>query len=67
MPSAKIRSLKSWMLVYVSFVVALAAANFGADAESEQTLVSPGSLPAKISTEQSFFRPTIAQSRRKDI
>jgi len=55
------------MLVYVSFVVALAAANFGADAESEQTLVSPGSLPAKISTEQSFFRPTIAQSRRKDI
>jgi hypothetical protein len=61
------RNLKSWMLVYACFVVALTATNFAVDAESDLALVSPGSLPAKFPTEQKFFRPAVAQPSRSDI
>jgi hypothetical protein len=57
MPTASKRILKSWMLVYVSFVVALTAANFGADAESESdlTLVSPDRYQPRFRQNTRFF------------
>ncbi len=67
MSAAIKRNLKFWMLVYVGFVVALTAANLGTDRESDLTDVSPGSLPAGITPEKSFFRPTVEPFRRNDI
>jgi len=64
--------LKSWMLVYVGFVLALTAANtdvgskHGA-AKQGAAVVSPGTLPSASSIEQTFFRPTVAEPRRNDI
>ena len=67
MSTAIKRSLKTWMLVYAGFVVALTAANYGEDSVSDLTEVSPGSLPARISTEEVFFRPAVERPRRNDI
>jgi len=67
MPTTIKRSLKSWMLVYVGFVLALAAAKFDIDAKPGLELVSPGSLPSGVSIEQTYFRPTVADLRRNDI
>jgi hypothetical protein len=67
MPTTIKRSLKSWMLVYVGFVLALTAANFDIDVNPGSKLVSPGSLPTSVSIEQTYFRPTVAEPRRNDI
>ena len=67
MPTIIRRSLKSWMLVYVGFVLALTAANFDNGPNPEAQLVSPGSLPGTGSMEQTYFRQTIAEPRRNDI
>ena len=67
MPAMIKRRLKSWMLVYVSFAVALTAANTGTDAESTAKAVSPGSTPTEVALERSFFRPTVEYPRRNDI
>ena len=61
------RNLKSWMLVYVAFVLALTAANTDVGSKHGAAVVSPGSLPSTSSIEQTFFRPTIAEPRRHDI
>lgn len=61
------RSPKSWILVYAGFVLALTAANIGPNPDSDFALVSPGSLPAEVSVNKIFFRPTIARTRRNDI
>jgi len=66
------RNLKSWMLVYVGFVLALTAANtdvgskHGA-AKHGAAVVSPGTLPSTSLIEQTFFRPTVVEPRRNDI
>jgi hypothetical protein len=67
MPTVIKRSLKSWMLVYAGFALALTAANFGSNADTRSALVSPGSLPNEVSVERSFFQPAFAQPRRNDI
>jgi len=67
MPTVIKRSLKSWMLVYAGFALALTAANSGSDSDTSSALVSPGSLPDEVSVERSFFQPTVAQPRRSDI
>jgi len=67
MPTTIKRSLKSWMLVYVGFVLALTAANFDISSKPGLELVSPGSLPTRVSIEQTYFRPTVAEPRRNDI
>jgi len=67
MPAVIKRSLKSWMLVYVGFALALTAANIGSGSTSTPALVSPGTLPADVSIDRSFFQPTVAQQRRNDI
>jgi hypothetical protein len=67
MPTIIRRNLKSWMFVYVGFALALTAANFGSNTDSNSALVSPGSLPAEVSVERLFFQPTVAQRRRNDI
>ena len=59
--------LKSWMLVYVGFVLALTAANTDIGSKHSAAVVSPGSLPSTSSIEQTFFRPTVAEPRRNDI
>jgi len=66
-PTTIKRSLKSWMLVYIGFILALSAANSDINAKPGSKLVSPGSLPAEISIEQTYFRPTVAEPRRNDI
>lgn len=67
MPTTIKRNLKSWMLVYVGFVLAISAANSDIGSKSAAQLVSPGSLPTGSSIEQTFFRPTVAEPRRNDI
>jgi len=67
MPTVIKRSLKSWMLVYAGFALALTAANIGSQPVSTPALVSPGTLPGEVSVERSFFQPTVAQPRRNDI
>jgi hypothetical protein len=67
MPTVIKRSLKSWMLVYVGFALALTAADIGSQSTPTPALVSPGTLPAELSIERSFFQPTVAQRRRNDI
>jgi hypothetical protein len=67
MPTVIKRSLKSWMLVYVGFALALTAANIDARSSPRSSTVSPGSLPSDVSIEKSFFQPTIPRSRRNDI
>ncbi len=65
---AKIRhSFKIWMIVYVAFALALTAANMGSNGDFGATAVSPGSMPAIIPVERTFFRSTIDQPRRSDI
>jgi len=61
------RNLKSWMLVYVGFVLALTAAHTDSAPRSGAELVSPGALPGSASIEQTFFHPTVAEARRSDI
>jgi len=67
MPTVIKRSLKSWMLVYAAFALAITAANFGSSSDTSSALVSPGSLPVAVSVERSFFQPAFAQPRRNDI
>ena len=67
MSAAIKRNLKSWMLVYVGFVLALTAAHTDLAPSSGAQLVSPGSLPGSVSIEKTFFRPTVAEPRRSDI
>ena len=67
MPTPIKRGLKTWMLVYVGFAVALAAANITPASDTSAALVSPGSLPTDISADQAFFRPADEQSVRNDI
>jgi hypothetical protein len=67
MPTTIRRSLKSWMLVYVGFVLALTAANIDVRPNSGMELVSPGSLPGSDLVEQTFFRPIVAELPRNDI
>jgi hypothetical protein len=61
------RGLKTWMLVYVGFAMALATANSAPAHDTNAALVSPGSLPTDISADQAFFRPADEQSVRNDI
>jgi hypothetical protein len=67
MPTSIKRGLKTWMFVYVGFVVALTAANIGPARDTNAVLVSPGSLPTDISADQTFFRPASEQPVRNDI
>jgi hypothetical protein len=67
MPATIKRSLKSWMLVYVAFAVALSTADTGTNAESSAAAVSPGSTPSEVAVDRRFFRPTVEKSRRNDI
>jgi hypothetical protein len=64
--SARIKSsFKSWMLVYVAFVVALISASIAG--ESSATSVSPGTYPSDTTADKAFFTPTIERPRRNDI
>jgi hypothetical protein len=67
MPTSIKRKLKSWMLVYVGFILALTAANSDTGPKSAAQLVSPGSLPSLDWMEQTYFRPTVAERPRNDI
>jgi hypothetical protein len=67
MPTTIKRKLKSWMLVYVGFVLALTAANSDIGPKSAAQLVSPGTLPGLDSMEQTYFRPAVAELPRNDI
>jgi hypothetical protein len=61
------RSVKTWMLVYVAFLVAFAAAGAGEPPKSDLAALSPGSLPSAMSTDKAYFRPAVEQARRNDI
>ena len=61
------RSVKTWMLVYVAFIVAFTAAGTGATGKTDLAALSPGTPPAAISTEKVYFRPAVEQARRNDI
>jgi len=65
MPTRIKSSFKSWMLVYVAFVVALISASI-AD-ESSAASVSPGTYPSDMTAGKVFFTPTIERPRRNDI
>ena len=67
MPATIKRSLKSWMLVYIAFAVALTTANIGSPPESDAAAVSPGLTPSEIAVDRHFFRPTVDYPRRNDI
>ena len=67
MPTSIKRGLKIWMLVYVGFAVALAAANIAPAHDTNAALVSPGSLPADIRADRAFFQPAAEQRVRNDI
>lgn len=58
-------SLKSWMLVYVAFVIAMMSA--GTVGDSSAAAVSPGTYPSDITADKVFFAPTIERPRRNDI
>ena len=64
--TAKIKSgFKSWMLVYVAFLIALISA--GPVGESSAASVSPGTYPSETTADEAFFAPTIERPRRNDI
>jgi hypothetical protein len=65
MPTRIKSSFKSWMLVYVAFVVALISASISG--ESSAASVSPGTYPSVTTTNNVFFAPTIERPRRNDI
>ena len=67
MPATIRRSLKTWMLVYVGFALALMAADIGSTESSDVVDVSPGSIPGNIAVELSYFRPLVEQPSRNDI
>ena len=67
MPTTIKSKLKSWMVVYVGFVLALTAANFDISPKTAAELVSPGSLPGLDSMEQTYFRPAVTELPRNDI
>lgn len=61
------RNVRSWMLVYVGFVVTLGAAHMSEAPDSDLAMLSPGTLPSEMTSDKTFFRPAIAQPRRNDI
>jgi len=65
MPARIKCSFKSWMLVYVAFVVALITASIAG--ESSAASVSPGTYPSDTTVGKVFFAPTIERPRRNDI
>ena len=67
MPTPIKRGLKTWMLVYAGFALALVAANGAPDRDSNADHLSPGSLPTEISADQAFFRQAVEQPVRNDI
>jgi len=67
MPAAIKSNLKSWMLVYVGFIVAISTTNSDIGSKSAAQLVSPGAIPTGSTIEQTYFRPTVAEPRRNDI
>ena len=67
MPTYIRRSLKTWMLVYVGFALALVAANTRPGAESITLDVSPVSTPAEIFATPALFRPLVTDAPRFDF
>ena len=65
MPTRVKSSFKSWMLVYVAFVIALIST--GPTGESSAASVSPGTYPSATTADKVFFAPTIERPRRNDI
>lgn len=65
MPAIRRKSLKTWMLVYLGFVVALITASPASDSSS--AAVSPGTYPTEMTADRHFFTPTIEHRRRNDI
>jgi len=65
MPTRTKIGFKSWMLVYVAFVIALMST--GPDGESSAASVSPGTYPSAATADKVFFTPTIERPRRNDI
>ena len=64
--------VKSWMIVYIGFVVTLGATVLGDSDGRDLTSLSPGSLPGEIATDQDYFRPAaghaaVGHVRRTDI
>lgn len=61
------RIFKSWIVVYVAFVIALVAAGVDNGAPTNSSFVSPGSYPTGFYSGKAFFLPTLKQNRRTDI
>jgi hypothetical protein len=67
MPSKIKSGFKSWMLFYVAFAVALAAAGDGSAEDAPATSVSPGSYSSDLAANKVFFRLPNEPSRRDDM
>ena len=67
MAAKKKTSLKSWMLVYVGFTLALTAANSDVNQENDVSEAMPEVSATDIATDKSFFQPIIKQPSRHDI
>ena len=65
MPARIKTSFKIWMLVYVAFAAAMAAA--ARTGEPSAVSVSPGTYPSAVTADKVFFAPTIERPRRNDI
>ncbi len=65
MPTRIRSSIKSWMLFYVAFVVALISGGMAGD--SSAASVSPGTYPTETTADRVFFESTIERPRRNDI
>jgi len=65
MPTKIRSSIKSWMLFYVAFVIALTSGGMGGD--SSAASVSPGTYPTETTADRVFFESTIERPRRNDI
>ena len=65
MPTRIKSSIKTWMLFYVAFVVALTSGGMAGD--SSAASVSPGAFPTETTADRVFFESTIERPRRNDI
>jgi len=65
MPTRIKSSIKTWMLFYVAFVIALTTG--GMTGESSAASVSPGTYPSDTIADRTFFESTIERPRRNDI